>query len=167
MPVIKKYETLADFVASQAGNMNALFAVAFVNGASITDMFPGGQVLELPDLFEFKKIKSVQVPAYVAPVSGKILKKHQNNTDFVCQHFGTMESLFELAALNGISITEAPVPGVELKTKVVDDKVVLFFEKYGTDISSRFGIKVLPPGGIGYMKISSPMAFELNDFIVS
>lgn len=169
MPIIKRHESFADFVSRQLGSMNALFAVANVNAASITDDYTGGELLKvLP--FAAPAFTPVSVRAFI-PTNTKRLKKHQNNTDFVAQHFGTVEALFTMAVLNGVSITENAAPGMLLEAKAVNEKVVAYFLQHEYDIVSNSAATIdsAPPvtGGIGYMKIRNVAIPQQNDFITS
>jgi hypothetical protein len=92
-----------------------------------------------------------------------IIKKHQTLFDFTVQHAGTMESLIQLAMLNGISITEEVTPGTDLLTEVERDSTVgNFFIRSGYQVHANYLLsnETALPGGIGYMQIS-------NDFKVS
>lgn len=89
-------------------------------------------------------------------INNVVLKKHQNNIDFVAQHSGSLEGLFEMAKLNGISITKDPVPGEQLDVVAVDEKVIQSYAVNGLDIASGPDIVVggaTVPGGIGFMKL--------------
>lgn len=161
MPVIKRNESLVDFVSSEIGSVSGLFYLAQKNGISITeDVAPGVELIYLQSevdlLLKPVKNKAVVVAEYVPEINGVILKKHQNNFDFVCQHAGTMEWIFEMAMLNGISITKIPVPGEVIKVEVADEKTVAAFDNTGYDIASEDENDTIKlPGGIGYMKIES------------
>ena len=170
MPNIKRHENLADFVSNNMGTMNALFAVAMLNGTGITEDFTGGELFSLPDTNSVIVGSAIAVSPYAPPVALKVLKKHQNNTDFVCQYFGSVESLFELAALNDISITETPMPGAQLLTSNAENKVVDFFAGARIDITSASRAVDAPApiqSGIGYWQITDPANPQSNDFIVS
>lgn len=101
----------------------------------------------------------------------QVIKKRQNTTDLVAQHYGTVESLFDMAQLNGISITEDLVPGNNIETVAVDTQVVNYFSKNALDIASDplpvDNAIPQPFGGIGYMKIRNADLPQSNDFIVS
>ncbi len=90
-----------------------------------------------------------------------IIKKHQNIVDFTTQQAGSVEALFAVAVLNGISITGNVEPGTLLKIAApLDKKVVADLIKYEVDIVSDQVVEAAIQGGIGFMQIG-------NDFIVS
>lgn len=90
-----------------------------------------------------------------------VIKKHQNIIDFTTQQAGSVEALFSVALLNGISITGNVEPGTNLKmASVIDKKVVADLIKYQVDIVSDQNVEAAIQGGIGFMQIG-------NDFIVS
>lgn len=159
MPVIKRHENILDFAVLQFGTVESLFMIAQQQGAGITDdLIPGTEIPVLAtDVKAFKNaVQKISLPVLVVP-NTKELQKHQNYADFVCQHAGTMEYIFEMAMLNGISITKQAVRGEMLEVKAVDEKVVQDYLASGLVISSEeddpsdfIGV---PPGGIGYMEI--------------
>lgn len=170
MPAIKKHETIVDFAMTQLKTVEGLFALAVLNGVGITDEFDGGEEMQLPVLPQtISRQLPLVIKTYEPANDFRVLKTQQNNTDFVCQHWGSLESLFEMALLNDISITELPQPGQQLKAAMIDEKVVSFFINARLDISSNNETFVTTPGGIGYMKIvdvGSPVD-SAEDFIVS
>jgi hypothetical protein len=90
-----------------------------------------------------------------------IIKKHQNIVDFTAQQAGSVEALFSVSVLNGISITGDVEPGTNLKTAApLNNKVVADLIKYEVDIVSDPIMEATIQGGIGFMQIG-------NDFIVS
>ncbi len=98
-----------------------------------------------------------------------IIKKRQNTIDLVAQYFGAVDSLFDMAQMNGISITENVVPGNTIEALTVNKQVVNYFIKNALDIASE-PLPVLTGGingGIGFMKITNPDLPQSNDFIVS
>lgn len=164
MPAIKKHESFTDFVTREMGAVSAMFLVANNNNLSITDdVAPGTNLIVDKAAFQaiYKGLlkKTVTVKPYIPDVQDQVLQKHQNNIDFVCQHAGTLEWIFEMALLNGISVTEIPVPGSRIKVKAIDTKTVAAFIGKEYNIMSNpdvvGGVIVFPPGGIGYMKIES------------
>lgn len=90
----------------------------------------------------------------------RIIKKHQTLADFVAQHAGSMNAMFEVALLNNISISTQPRPGTDLFVNVNDIGVATYYIKSGLDIAGPYSIPKIAPGGIGYMQIQ-------NDFKVS
>ena len=90
-----------------------------------------------------------------------IIKKHQNMVDFTTQQEGSVEGLFAVAVLNGISITADIEPGTLLKiAEPLNKKVVADLIKFEVDIVSDQVIEAAVQGGIGFMQIG-------NDFIVT
>lgn len=82
-----------------------------------------------------------------------IIKQNQNLLDMAVQYAGSLDSLFLLAADNGIGITDALAPGANIKEPLVTDKrTVRLFSVTEYDVTT-----VLRPvqirGGIGYMGI--------------
>ncbi len=69
-----------------------------------------------------------------------LIKKHQTLLDFATQRTGKAEGLFDVAVLNGLSITEEPVPGAALKVPEITEgkqlQVINFFIESGLDIMS-------------------------------
>lgn len=100
-----------------------------------------------------------------------VIKKHQNTTDLVAQHYGTMESLFDMAVANDISITEDVQPGDEITTAPVEKNVTNYYTQTGLDIASAPLEPDVnypkPNGGIGFMKITNPDLPQSDDFIAS
>src|SRR5665213_3436045 len=100
-----------------------------------------------------------------------IIKTRQNTTDLVAQYFGQVDSLFAMAQMNGISITEDVVPGNILVAATDNKQVVNYYIKTGLNIASEplpiDNTLPHPLGGIGYMKITNPALPLSNDFISS
>lgn len=86
----------------------------------------------------------------------KQIRVRQTVPDFACQCAGQLDALFEIAELNGISITEDVEPGTELLLNEADQRVITFFKNNTEDIVTDAHI----PGGIDYMAVGV-------DFIVS
>lgn len=89
-----------------------------------------------------------------------IIKRHQTFADFVTQHAGSMNDMFNVALLNGISISDQPLPGTAMQVVASDLKVTAFYIKSGLDITGGLPVGPNINGGIGYMQIG-------NDFKVS
>lgn len=165
MSEIKKHDTLADFVIREFGTMEALFFLAQNEGIAITESVAPGTEMDVEKddvlLFSIARKKKAFVSIPMKDVDSYELKKHQNNADFVCQHAGSMEYLFEMAMLNGIAITKKPAAGERIKIMEVENRIVAGFRSADLVISSeddRPGD--VKAGGIGYMQIQ-------NNFIVS
>lgn len=107
----------------------------------------------------------------------KIVTVLNNQTliDITMQELGDVERLFELAVLNGVSITgdlqagsTIVVPDFDLSKR---NTVRIFSDKSLAPASEDDGDTndiMLPPGGIGFMRIIDPAVEATNiDFIVS
>jgi len=88
-----------------------------------------------------------------------IIKKHQTLADFATQHGGSIESLYDIAMVNGISMTAEVEAGTELTVVVKVQGVVNSLARSGSEVTTVIGSEELK-GGIGYMQID-------NDFIVT
>lgn len=156
--VVDKHTTQADIAVQKFGTVAALFDAALLNNAGITDDLEPGSSWVLPNAVYEPVNISIPAPA-TQPVLFEMLK-HQELTDFTTQRCGTLSSLFEVAQLNGLSITDDVAPGTMLKQNVAEPAVVRFFTNKRIDIVNLPKPKDVKPGGIGYMQIG-------NDFIVS
>ncbi|MCZ2141064.1 MAG: hypothetical protein LC096_06680 [Bacteroidia bacterium] len=88
-----------------------------------------------------------------------IVEQGQCLVDMAIQYNGNALAIFDIALINGISLTEDIVPGQELKeTAVLDNRIKNYFSKItparGSDIDT------LEQQGIGYWYIGL-------DFIIS
>lgn len=92
-------------------------------------------------------------------ILSKKIKERQTVIDFACQHAGTLEALFDVAVLNGVSITQNVAPGTMLLTPVEDLKTVAFYNNNVVDIVTNQNAQPVP-GGIGYMQIGT--SFKVN-----
>lgn len=155
---VSRNENMVDFVSRNAGTMEALFALAQLNGIGITEDVAAGTELRIG------RIPQHTVAIYHAAavtVVNTDLKKNQTVLDCSVQHCGTAESLFALAKLNGIGITDVLAAGDQVRTEQKDMAVVYAFARNGLDVTT--GIIRDPMGiygGIGLMGIE-------NDFNVS
>ncbi|HLO38377.1 MAG TPA: hypothetical protein VK173_07805 [Lacibacter sp.] len=158
MPVISKHITQVDLSLKLYGTVEGLFDTALLNNASVTDdLIPGAVWEKVATQYDIKPV-IIQLP--VAPANEIVLKKQQSLADYTTQHGGTVNQLFDMAALNGLSITDEVEPGSVLKINGEDFKVIAYYKKSGHDIVSEKKVSELVPGGIGYMQIG-------NDFKVS
>lgn len=91
--------------------------------------------------------------------------ERQSVLDVAVQHSGSIESIFDLASLNGLSVTDDLVPNDSLQRSEVttDADVVFYYSTKGiipSTAPSADDIAQHPIGGINYMGIQI-------DFIVS
>jgi hypothetical protein len=182
MQIIKKHQTLLDMATQYAGTAEALFDLAMLNMLGITDEPAAATELliveyELQVIASFKKnnltIACSKAVDFENGIDGSsfiqvginenapiVLQKHQTLLDYSTQHGGMAESLFAMAMLNGIGMTDSIAPGVPLRINVDKKKVVDAFVQKRLDIACLVAIIPPSPGGIGYMQIE-------NDFKVS
>lgn len=144
MTKVKPLQCLADVALQQYGNLDSLFAIALLNGVSITDELVAGTALELPAGVVDRSVKAVlnqlmNIPASddavgidFYPAANSILQTAdpakelrvaylQVMVDIALQESGSEEDLFRLAALNGKSITQRLVAGELLQTGTIDN----------------------------------------------
>ena len=88
------------------------------------------------------------------------INHNQSLLDLAIQKNGSITTAFELALLNGISLTEELVPGQKLnfeKSTFSDDEIVNYFDNKKTMIATGFqnSDSILPHLGIGTMAIGT------------
>jgi hypothetical protein len=150
---VGKHLNLVDVAAITGGSVDQLFSIAMANGVSITADIAAGAMLQMA-LEQLEQVDLLIQP-YTPEADAIILKKQQNNLDFVTQHSGTLEGLFDMALRNSISITETIAPGTALKVQATDEGVVDHFKKRKIDVTSIEASNAVQPGGIGYMQIGT------------
>lgn len=158
MPVIKKHQTLLDYVLEHGGSIMSWFDVARLNDFGITEEVAAG--FDAQTVSTRSMPVEATIPAPVQLPEAIVLKKQQTVLDFTTQHAGTIESIFKVAQLNGKSITEDVAEGVALDIEAENLQVVNYFRARPIDIVSIKTASQVQPGGIGYMQIQ-------NNFIVS
>jgi hypothetical protein len=158
MPVIKKHQTLLDYVVEQGGSIMAWFDVARLNDFSLTEDVAAGVNAQVISARLIPVEATIAAP--IQQPKGIVLKKHQTLIDFTTQHAGTIESMIKTALLNAISITDEVAEGTQLAVEVADQRVVNVFVSKFIDVVSTKKASEVQPGGIGYMQIQ-------NNFIVS
>lgn len=85
----------------------------------------------------------------------KEIKTRQTVIDFTVQNCGTMDALFDVALLNGISLTDPVAPGTILLAPVEELTVISFYQK-NRELDITTDDRILPmPGGIGFMQIGT------------
>lgn len=88
------------------------------------------------------------------------VREGQTLWDIAIQESGSIEAAFELAELNGLSVTDDLIANQVLTTATIrDSEIVTFFSSKNRKPASAIGKKVRP-GGIDYMQIG-------NDFKVN
>ncbi len=158
MPVIKKHQTLLDYVIENGGSIMAWFDVARLNDFGITEEVAAGVVAQTISTRFIPQEATIATP--VQQPQAVVLKKQQTVLDFTTQHAGTIESMFKMALLNGISVTDEVTEGTALKIDAEKLQVVNYFIIRAIDVVSAKKASEVQPGGIGYMQIQ-------NNFIVS
>jgi hypothetical protein len=150
---IPKHLSPIDMVIMQKGNITGLFELSALNDASITeDLIPGNTWMISTDKTVFEPV----IIPIVAKTESEVLKKHQTFLDYTTQHSGSLDGLFEMAQLNGLTITENVVPGTSLQKLVFNNRVAEEYKKMGVDVVSNkdLGIEITV-GGIGAMQIGN------------
>lgn len=85
----------------------------------------------------------------------KVVEHNQSIYDVVTQHFGTMDSLFEFATLNNLSITDDLVYGseVDIGSPINNEVINTYIEKNIIPATDLDKDQELLPEGIGYWTI--------------
>lgn len=66
----------------------------------------------------------------------KIVKRGQSVVDLSLQYYGSLEGMFDIAFLNGISITRDLVPGSEILVNPVKNNTTVYLDKYKITIAA-------------------------------
>ena len=92
----------------------------------------------------------------------KVVEHNQSVLDVTLQHFGNIDSLFELITLNNLSITDDLIYGseVEIGNPVSNDVIDTYIDKKIIPATDLDKDQELLPEGIGYWTIGI-------DFVVS
>lgn len=87
---------------------------------------------------------------------------NQTPVDLALQATGSIETWFDVAQLNGLSITDNLTPGVSyiVPETIIDKQAVVAFSGTHKPASGLSNMTFKKPGGIGFMQIG-------NDFKVS
>jgi len=173
-------QTLFDIAIQSCGGTEAAYALAKLNGLSVTDELVPGQELVLTDIvnpgialyFKNKNIHPATLLAVKAQVIGsmvdtvtRVVTTIQSNLiatiegqslfDIAVQEFGSIEAAYALATINGLSVTDELTPGTLLqKTGIINKKIVSYYSdknfKPATGVSSDSTV-----GGIEYWAIET------------
>lgn len=162
MQVIKANgeSSFIEYAIAQYGNIEAAFDMAFSNGLSVDSVPVLNSNVSVPVL-EIRKKQTI-FNRSLKPVS-KYVKAggDQALIDLAIQEAGTVEGLFEVAFLNGLSITDDLIPGNEyLKPSVQVQKIVDLFANTHKPASNAYNDLTEQPEGIDYWYIE-------NNFIVN
>lgn len=162
MQVIKANgeSSFIEYAIAQYGNIEAAFDLALSNGLSADSVPVLNSNVSVP-ILEIRKQKNAfkrsLKPAYKYVKAGG----DQGLIDLALQEAGTVEGIFEVAFLNGLSITDDLVPGNEyLKPAIQVQKIVDLFANTHKPSSNGYNELTEQPEGIDYWYIE-------NNFIVS
>lgn len=117
MPTINQHSTLADTAVNAYGSLQSWFDLALLNGVSITEVLAAGT--QLQGLTGTYREDAVVLPAPSPAPRRYLLPKHSTLVDVVVQQNNTVEAWFELAQLNGVSITDEVAAGSQLQVSDV------------------------------------------------
>ena len=160
---VKSGMTLLDAAAASAGSAEDFFSFVLLNGLSFTDDIAPGTVLQTTG-----KTYKASLPPNNDHITVKaiLIFPGQTLADMAIQQLGSVEAIFALANLNGLSISDEIMPGQTLNYSLTPyDKNVY---KLYQDKKLKPASAVSKPGqetpvdleGIGYWIIQ-------KDFIVS
>ncbi len=141
------------FIDAQIKGVNTLvtlFESALESGLSITDIPIAGTEILLVDI-DAKEKYNLPLPLLVIPRQKKVSAlHHQNFQDLTIQTTGGLEFLFELAILNGVSITGAPCLGNKYQVPESNtNELVDYLESKGIKMATGtppFGEYLFEPG---------------------
>lgn len=143
--------SLVDTQVAYGGFVDTIFETALLNGLSITDEVSPGTLVAIAAAGQVVEV--IMQPYEAIPV--KQVQKHQSMADFVLQHTGALDGLFDVAILNGIAPTTELQPGTVLSAGVVEKGIADYFMNNNLQISSDEVTAQVLPGGIGFMQIQT------------
>ena len=147
---------LLDAALATAGSLEDLFALALANGKSITDSLEPGQVLKPTGKVYKQSSTTLNI---IRETNQVLIMSGQTLLDLAIQECGSLEGVFQLAVLNGLTITDHLSEGNSLKypSQAIDRIVRKAFQDNGWKPSSA---KTMPgqqlpetKEGIGYWAI--------------
>jgi nucleoid-associated protein YgaU len=110
--IVQPGQTLADIAVQQFNSVQALSAIAALNGVGLTDEIEPGTVLALPDVkVSREKVQPVNIRN--APKAA-FVQPGQTLADIAVQYFNSVQALSAIAALNGVGLTDEIEPGTVL-----------------------------------------------------
>lgn len=153
MLIIDRNTNMLDVAVQACGTINALFDIAILNGISITDDLVPGTSFEVNKIdYEFEPL-AFKRP--VAPKSAIAVQRSQTLIDFVTQHAGSVEAMFDFVFKNNLSITDELSLTTEYEVDQLKQDVSQFFEENKLFVSSSKVDEQLVLGGIAYMQIGT------------
>lgn len=132
-------QSLADITANF--DLENIFEMALLNDLRIDSKpVPGTKLKVVETPVEVKKQTPLPI---LRPVKKLIAVDKQNIQDLTIQTAGSLENIFEMAMLNGISVTETPTPGE--KYKAVENNI-------NSDIVNYYvAKKIIPATGLKWI----------------
>lgn len=159
--IVKQGQSIIDVAVEHLQNADAAYAIALLNGFSVTQALNAGTWLKLPTLKRsIASEPSVkQIDAFVVTV-----KQGQSIFDIAVQYCGEAHAAFELAKINNITVTTSLVAGTTLLLpKSLNEGLTKYFKdgKHVPATAANLKTQVIEPifSGIDYWAIE-------NDFIV-
>lgn len=135
-------QSLPDLTVLETGSFENIFECALLNGLSIDEIPTPGAFLKVVSK---PRERVPQNPMPVFKIAPTLVAGHlQNIQDLTIQTAGSLENIFEMAMLNGISVTETPTPGEKYKaveTNINSDIVNYYVAK---KIIPATGLKWIP-----------------------
>lgn len=165
--VVQAGQTLTDIAVQHLGNEQGVYELATLNKIDVTQSLSAGQELQLPEVLNKRARRVFQLGQYVpaayteevnytnvapivinlqAPFGGVgVVLPGQTLTDIAVQWLGSEQGVYELAALNGLSITEQVSAGQQLNLPAVYDQQVRRRMEQG-QYRPASGLQDLPEG---------------------
>lgn len=190
-------QCLVDISMLQYGDDTGIFDLAFLNNVSITDTAISDVEISFRSIeaikknvtkvllknipasddidFNFSFLPGIDAGQQQTKAIKKVLAK-QVIIDLAMQETGNVEDLFLIAEIMSKSITQLLTPGeaiyFSIDNNAFEKEVVSVLNRNGNNPASAAAAEtqestMLPPGGIGFMRITNPEYINTNDFIVS
>lgn len=140
--IVQHPQTLPDIVVQNTNSLEYLFEMAMLNGLSINSQPISGT--QLKQLNKRQESKEPQPLAKFKSQPKIVAMDRQSLQDLTLQTTGSLEHIFELALLNGVSVTATPEPGDEYNTGVAESatEIVRYYQVRG--IKPATGIAITP-----------------------
>ncbi|MBK5213356.1 MAG: hypothetical protein JJE55_06825 [Flavobacteriaceae bacterium] len=135
-----------DFITALAlatGSIETLFASALLNGIGITEYLDPQSTFEAVAPASKLNVRETALPQ-LKPTPKTVAIENQNLQDLTIQTSGSLEHIFEMAMLNGISITETPTPGQKYRSVENDINSDIVNYYVAKSIKPATGLQILP-----------------------